>query len=358
MGAGLVKKNYASQMKELAVLKKQHPDIFQPFIFIDPRRIERDKDFFCYKIVDGKVELAECFVKTYIEEHRFCGFKIYPALGYYPFDARLLPLWKYAAEHNIPVMTHCIRGTIFYRGKKEKQWDQHPIFEESDGDQRYIPLSLPQISNQDFSVNFTHPLNYLCVLDEKLLRKVLGQPHMDQDVRELFGFEGIDNKLKTDLGTLKICFAHFGGEDEWKRYFELDRENYSTQIVKNPDVGITFLTSMKGEDRRGKIEQIWKYTDWYSIICSMMLQYENVYSDISYISHDNNIHSLLKRTLQMENDRLRQRVLFGTDFYMVRSHKSEKQILADTIGGLSAEEFNFIARQNPINYLKSDERNS
>ncbi len=82
-----------------------------------------------------------------------------------------------------------------------------------------------------------------------------------------------------------------------------------------------------------------------------MLQYDNIYSDISYISHDNAIHALLKRTLQQENTRLRQRVLFGTDFYVVRNPKSEKQILADTIGGLSEEEFDLIARTNPRTFL-------
>ncbi|MBK9961224.1 MAG: hypothetical protein IPP06_07755 [Saprospiraceae bacterium] len=59
-------------------------------------------------------------VKEYIEINKLNGFKIYPALGYYPFDEELLLLWKYAADHQIPIMTHVIKGTVFYRDRKNK----------------------------------------------------------------------------------------------------------------------------------------------------------------------------------------------------------------------------------------------
>jgi len=351
MEAGKVREDYHVQLQGIAKLKAdpKFTAIIHPFIFIDPRRMDKEPDFFRCNNVYGKIVLEDCTIKTYIEQKGFAGFKIYPALGYYPFDERLLPLWKYAAEHNIPIMTHCIRGTIFYRGKKKKEWDYHPIFEQSATNGTYVPLLLPETKNMDFSVNFTHPLNYLCLLDDDLLAKVLARS-TNEKLHEIFGFNG--KEITNSLKNLKICFGHFGGDDEWKRYFELDRENYSTQVIKNPKIGITFLKSLYNQPRPGKIEQLWKYCDWYSIICSMMLQYENIYSDISYISHDNAIHALLKRTLQQENTKLRQRVLFGTDFYVVRNHKSEKQILADTIGGLSEEEFDLIARTNPRTFLE------
>ena len=78
-----------------------------------------------------------------------------------------------------------------------------------------------------------------------------------------------------------------------------------------------------------------------------MLQYENVYSDISYILHDEAIFPLLKQTLQHDNGKLRRRVLFGTYFYVVRNHKSDKQIVTDTLAELDEEEFDLIARENP-----------
>ena len=351
MGAGKVKHNYYDQLEELAAIKEKCNDIFLPFIFIDPRRIKRDPGFFRYSLVNDKVVLEDCTVKKYVEGYGFRGFKIYPALGYYPFDEALLPLWRYAAENQLPITTHCIRGTIFYRGKKAKAWDKHPVFDQAEGNKVFGPLLLPERANKDFTVNFTHPLNYLCLLEEDLLKKMLSGAGIQQVTKDLFGYKGMDQALDNNLSQLKICFAHFGGEDEWQRYFELDRDNFSTQIVKNPDVGITFLKNLKGQLTKGKIEMLWKGTDWYSIICSIMLQYAHVYSDISYIAHDNNIHALLKRTLQKENSKLRRRVLFGTDFYVVRNHKSEKKIMADTIAGLSTEEFDLIARQNPKTFL-------
>lgn len=360
MDAGRVRSDFASQMKDLKKLKKALPDTVFPFVFIDPRRIKADDTFVKFKMDvnghlildnDGKIQMEDCMIKEYIEGYGFSGFKIYPALGYYPFDESLLLLWLYAAQNHIPVMTHCIRGTIFYRGKKQVSWDQHPIFKQSAGNKKYKPLLLPEMSNKDFSVNFTHPLNYLCLLEEELLKEVLSQENVSMATRNVFGFKSMSQPLDKNLSDLKICFAHFGGDDEWNRYFELDRDNYSTQIIKNQDVGIRFLTDENGKKRPGKIEQLWKYTDWYSIICSMMIQFPNVYSDISYIAHNNAIHSLLKRTLAKGNKKLRTRVLFGTDFYMVRSNKSEKQILADTIGGLTEEEFDLIARINPRSYL-------
>jgi predicted TIM-barrel fold metal-dependent hydrolase len=82
-----------------------------------------------------------------------------------------------------------------------------------------------------------------------------------------------------------------------------------------------------------------------------MLQKPNVYADISYILHgDQAILPLLKQTLA--NEQLKTKVLYGTDFFVVRNHKSDKNILADMLGGLSEDEFDLIARKNPASFLK------
>jgi predicted TIM-barrel fold metal-dependent hydrolase len=168
----------------------------------------------------------------------------------------------------------------------------------------------------------------------------------------LFGYTNRDTPLQRDLGNLKLCFGHFGGEDEWNRYFEKDRYNYSSQLTKFPTRGISFLTTADHKPSPGKLEQLWKYTDWYSIICSMMLQYPNVYADISYILHgDAEILPLLKQTLH--NDGLKEKVLYGTDFFVVRNHKSDKNMLADMSSGLNEEQFDQVARINPARFLSS-----
>jgi hypothetical protein len=291
--------------------------------------------------------LKPSFIKEYIEQHNFSGFKIYPALGYYPFDEKLLPLWKYAADRQIPILTHAIRGTIYFRGTKQKEWNHHPVFELVNGKGVKGKLLLPELKNIEFINNFTHPLNYLCLVKEKLLRVIVGKS--SDNVKNLFGYKDADTPMTHNLSNLKLCFGHFGGDDEWPKYFEKDRDNYTSQIETKPATGINFLSDVPIEESMNRLEQIWKDVDWYSIICSMILQHENLYADISYILHKKEILPLLKKTLQ--NPCLNKKVLYGTDFYVVRNHKSEKEMLAGMMAGLSEREFDMIARENPLEFL-------
>ena len=356
MNAGKPARSYYDQMEMLAEIKQDYPEEVHPFVFVDPRRMEKDKHaFFDFKVENNKVILLDCFIKDYIENKDFAGFKIYPALGYFPFDELLLPLWKYAADNGIPLMTHCIRGTIYYRGRKKPDWDTHPVFEQflgRDSDpltNDYAPMLLPQMKAVDVQDIFTHPLNYACLYKKELLQKLVAKAK-DERTRKLFGYNEKDGTISQDLNHLKLCFAHFGGEDEWKQFFEKDRSNFGHQLIRCPDTGIELLTT-DGKPKRGKPEQLWKTADWYSLICSLMLQHPNVYADISYILHgDLEVLPLLRHTLQ--NPVLKTRVLYGTDFFVVRNHKSEKNMLADMQGGLLKEEFDLIARKNPVNYLR------
>ncbi len=359
MGAGQPKSNYATQMAELAIIKKNHGKYVFPFVFVDPRRTHVGNEiFFDYDIQNGSVILKPCFIQKYIEELGFSGFKIYPALGYFPFDEKLLPLWKYAADNKIPILTHCILGTIYYRGRKKHDWDTHPVFKQYEGNQNDKPLNpayikdlrLPQMKPIDVQEIFTHPLNYACLLKKEWLTDVVAKAK-DSRIQTLFGFNKETHTIEHDLSHLKICFGHFGGDEMWVKYMEKDRDNWAHQLNEYPDRGIEF-TKIDSAGLNGQLraEQLWKYADWYSLICSLMLQHENVYADISYILHSNHeILPLLKQTLC--NEKLKQKVLFGTDFYVVRNHKSDKHMLADMMCGLSKEEFDQIARINPHRFL-------
>jgi len=352
MEAGPLRKgfSYQKQMEELLEIKYNHSQTAFPFVFVDPRRLVADPNYFKFKVSRGKIEIQDCFIKEYIEDHKFSGFKIYPALGYYPFDEKLLPLWKYAADNCLPILTHCIRGTIFYRGKKKKEWDSHPVFEQVLREGELTPLMLTEVKNKDFANNFTHPLNYLCLLEERLLRKLVSKAE-DNRIHTLFGFTNDDTPLAFDLKHLKLCFGHFGGNDEWQRFEELDRDDYSSQLIRKPTYGIDFLRNSKGKPSPGKLAQLWRNADWYTIICSLMLQYPNVYADLSYILYDPGIQPLLKQTLL--NPSLQSKVLFGTDFYVVRNHKSDKSLLADMMDQLPEQEFDLIARANPRFFLQN-----
>ncbi len=353
MGAGKLraKGHFYHQMEELAKIKAVKKETAFPFVFIDPRRIDAEVDFLKYKAnpSTGEVILENCFLQKYIEDYQFNGFKIYPALGYYPFDERLLILWKYAADHQLPIMTHAIRGTIFYRGTKKKEWGYHPVFQQSKGNQHKEPepLLLPELRNVDFINNFTHPLNYLALVDERVLRHLLAT--CNKEVQKFFGFKDKDTALKHNLSQLKICFGHYGGDDEWNRYLEYDRNQYAPQLTSHPDTGLDFFSN--GQFSGVKMEQLWKNADWYTIISSLMLQYDNLYADISYIIHNPEIIPLLKTSLK--NPELKKRILFGTDFYVVRNHKSEREMFGELQANLSEEEFDQIARYNPRFYLES-----
>lgn len=382
MAAGKVAIPYKKQMEELAIIKATKKTIY-PFVFVDPRRIkEEGKAYFNYHVENGKVILDDCFIKNYIEGHtvkvkragketdvtvQFNGFKIYPALGYFPFDPLLLPLWKYAAQQQLPVLTHCVRGPMYYRGSKKGAWNKHTIYKEVKAPfsgreatkEDFVELLLPQIKNDVFSADFTHPMNFLCLLEKELLRKAVNQAYKetkDEQLKQAFGLtpaqDDDDAIIQYDLHDLKICLGHYGGDDEWKRYFEQDRYGFSNELSQSPLEGIDFLhyKSDRTKLAPGKPEQLWKHTDWYSIISSMMIRFPNVYADISFILHnDVLILPLLKQTLQ--NPKLREKVLYGTDFYVVRNLKSDKQMLADMMGGLDEKDFDQIARYNPRVFL-------
>lgn len=116
IGAGKPKQPYMLQLDQLIALQA-NPTLapcLEPFVFADPRRFSEDSTYY-NKVIN-------CL------ENGFAGIKIYPALGYYPFDENLLKLYFYACSKGIPITTHCIRGVIFYRGFKKQEWDYHPIF--------------------------------------------------------------------------------------------------------------------------------------------------------------------------------------------------------------------------------------
>lgn len=117
--------------KKIIINKQVNIEYLIPFVFVDPRRIREDKridgkPFFAWDI-EKKIEndktinwvvLKDCFLKDCLEGENsggklngiFKGIKIYPALGYFPFDEDLLPLWAYCEQRNIPITTHCIEG--------------------------------------------------------------------------------------------------------------------------------------------------------------------------------------------------------------------------------------------------------
>ncbi|NKI33145.1 amidohydrolase family protein [Croceivirga thetidis] len=352
MNAGSVKQPYLVQMAKLMELKSKNRETLFPFVFVDPRRIAQQdpsQPFFDYDASNpDKITLKPCKLAEYLDRGA-CGIKIYPALGYYPFDKELLPLWLYCVQNKIPITTHCSVGPIFYRGNKKKAWDRHPIFNEvitgtkEANNQVIANLRLTQVPNKEFQANFTHPLNYCCLLMPHFLKQVL-DVYQDQDLNDLFGYE--DGELKRDLKGLKINLAHYGGAENWDRFLEKDRQQVANELVYRPAVALNLKNELP---KLGNLYAHWHYSDWFSLITSMLIEFENVYSDVSYTTHDTQYVNLLSEL--MNNKKVNKRILFGTDFYVVSNQKTEKAYWIDMQNQLTPEKWEQLASINPNSFI-------
>lgn len=279
MGAGPTKLGYIGQLDQVVQIRKRFPSTCLPFLCIDPR-MSVD-----YDLVD--------FLKKYLDKG-FIGIKLYPALGYYPFDPRLYKVYEYAQEHNIPIMTHCTRGGTYYCGSISLDMTSPSTFSKNPNpnklERRNLPYSTKKISNEVFCDNFLDPDNYFDVLEE--------------------------------FPKLKICFAHYGGDDEML----LERSNDPQKL------------------------------SWTETIHQLIEKYSNVYTDISYSLHEKKTFSLIDKSL---NDlKYREKILFGTDFYMTERAKKEKMLATElaeyfTKSRTKKDSFKQISYVNPLKYLNS-----
>jgi uncharacterized protein len=261
MGAGKLKEPFVKQLDNLWALKQKYQEKIFPFVAVDPRR-------------EGVLAL----VKDCIEKKKFQGIKLYPPLGFYPFDERLFPLYEYTERNQIPIMAHCSRGGVYYKGKITNEMLKHPV----------TGTILKKEKNDKFSEHFTNPENYYHVLKK--------------------------------FPELKVCLAHFGGQDEWNKFL---------------------CTSWDPETMKVK--------SWFSVIGDLVKEYKNMYTDISYTLSDSSLLPLLK--VQLQDDKMRDKILFGTDFYMAEQEISERNFSVNVRAYLGEQDFKQIAHVNAERYL-------
>jgi len=114
---------------------------------------------------------------------------------------------------------------------------------------------------------------------------------------------------------LHLNLAHFGSTLEWKKYLE-------------------------NEDNT-----------WPSRIIDLIYRYPNVYTDISYNIVERSQYRAL-RDLLKRNDRLRDRVLFGSDYYMTVKAGHFRTILADFTSALGQDLIRQMATVNVRRFLR------
>ncbi len=164
MGAGRAVNDYITQLNEVAELKTHYLDQLIAFFCVDPRR-------------PNVLQL----LKDHVLTKGFTGIKLYPALGFFPFDPRLRPIYQFAIEHDLPILTHCDIGGIYFRGPLSGEQIVPASMNPTIPRRNLTPhVTLKRQQYKDF---FTDPLNF---------HDVLSMPEFDK---------------------LKICFAHYGGSE-------------------------------------------------------------------------------------------------------------------------------------------------
>ena len=281
MGAGKVTVPYTQQLNDLIRVKATVGESLLPFVYIDPRM--------------GTAEENRDFVKKYIELKGFAGIKLYPSLGYYPFDPCLELVYQYAADNGIPIMTHCSSTGIFYN-------DRNHIPDHFTSPDSFNRQEKDYFTKEDRSYQYQYPPDG--VRKSKYLAKFTD--HFLEPVNYTDALEQFPN--------LKICFAHFG----------LDNDQHHP-ANKLP---------------------------WHEQIVELMRKYDNVFADISYSLHYKKDRE--RFVTYMKDERISKRILYGTDFFMtLQEVKCERELLERTRKSFG-EDFYKIARDNMPAYLNSE----
>ncbi|MEO8066887.1 MAG: amidohydrolase family protein [Flavobacteriales bacterium] len=285
------------QLKEVEELRRDYPDHLFPFVCVDPRHLQGQA------LVD--------WVRPKIESLRFFGIKMYPALGFFPCDPRLMELYAWAEANNVPIMTHCTRAGVFYTGRLREVVpnDTAPCLATDasntafDPELQNINARLKKYMYNDFTSGkgqskygcnlFLNPRNFIPVL----------------------------NRFK----NLKVCFAHFGGDDEIMG----DVQELTRKAI-DPD---NFHVEIK------------------SLLANA--SYPNVYTDISYtlFSKRAGVYAAFKASINTPV--VGDRVLFGTDYYMTLQEAPEPDLLKLCQSELGPVLFDKIATTNTNTYLAS-----
>lgn len=342
---GVENSTFYDQLDSLKKIKKNrdYANLIFPFIHADPRRIGHDTGFI------GRME-------DELKSGHFNGIKIYPALGYFPFDIRLKPMYDLALKYNLPITTHCSVGPVFYRGKR------HTLRNEGYyNDKAFIhPFTGNKLYGKkpgQFTPHFTHPLNYYFLMNcPEKLHDYWKQCEANGMVSPT-GNYSVEDLAK--YRNLKICLGHYAGSKEWRRYLDNAWLPAERLDLENPGDIINVIHRKNGMWKYGKHkDKNLKPMNWFSIISEMLkltdnegnTYFPNLYTDISYNLSDRRMLPLLK--VRLETDRqIRKKILFGTDFYMVAMKMTERRATINLRSFIGEDNFNQIAVKNPGVFL-------
>ncbi len=318
-GAGNSETGFEGQLEGVLEIKRRYPDRVLIFMGIDPRWISNGTDIknTVVKYFEKKLQINET---TSI--YPFTGLKLYPSTGFYVFDQRLKETFEWAAENEVPILSHCnYLGGIYNNNKS------------------YIEGNLnsydPYVNKYYNDYNTSNPAVYQ--YEKRFWKRLLGTNESTNNLNscsyflEPASYRTILQYFKNKNKNLKICLAHYGGDDQ------ILNEN----VGKNP------------QDIFGVQKQ-----NWCGQIKALLNDFPNVYTDISYAVHNIKTHDILINDLS--NPVFGDQIMFGTDFFLTEREQPEKNtygifkqkaIGVKTPTGITAWEQ--IAGRNTEQFLKS-----
>ncbi|HEX5154592.1 MAG TPA: amidohydrolase family protein [Parafilimonas sp.] len=272
-GAGASVSGFEGQLEELLNLKRQYPDRLLIFLGLDPRWNTGQKTI---------KETVEQYFTTPLKindtksVHPFCGIKIYPSMGFYPFDERLLETFEWAAQHGVPVLSHCnYLGGVY------------------NNDEDYIRSHLSQ---KDPYTGSLYKGEY--IKEKGFLRWLLGTSDSNNNLNscsyfmEPHSFLTMMDHFNNRPKPLKLCLAHFGG---------------GNQILDKEKSTIPFGAGKK---------------NWFLQIREMLVKYPGLYVDISYALYNTGLFKVLFD--ELNNKDYGGRIMFGTDYFLTEREQPEK----------------------------------
>lgn len=311
-------KTFETQLSEVMQVKEYYYDNFFPFLCVDPRH-KSGKD-----LVDWAKKYFESgFSKNGKIYPYFYGIKLYPSLGFFPFDPKLEELYAYAEEKGLPVMTHCTRSGSLYIGEMiETLIPKEPNF---------IVSKRPEGQPAEVAQANKNILDRIAKYYEKgwVKNNKLGANDLACD---LFGHPENYMTVVDRFPKLKICLAHLGG---------------SYEIIKN----VASKSSAKELAEIRTIDPLF----WSDRIIAMMKKYDHLYTDISYTLSDLGLEDIKNKILEIfKDEQLKNRILFGTDFFMTEQERKESDLYQIIMDTFSKEELNLLCHENPKEYLMID----
>ncbi|MFM9986945.1 MAG: amidohydrolase family protein [Flavobacteriales bacterium] len=294
--------DFKTQLANIDDLKRHMPDRAFPFLGIDPRHLKGQEG-----LTWAKDKILRFTKKDNIVYPYYSGLKLYPALGFFPFDGRLYEIFEYAARYEIPVMTHTTRVGSQYIG---------PHIED------LIPSDISSIVSNRTVLNETIKTN-LIEIQQRILQYRGKSNWIKNDSRgnndfacDLFSHPQNYVILLEQFPNLKLCLAHMGG---------------NTEIDPELALNDSELIEIRKIDRQL----------WFQRIKEMMIQYPSLYTDISYTVSELGKKEILlpilelMETLDSQGRPLGDRVLFGTDFFMTEREDTELTLFQNAKNYLS-----------------------